>query len=110
MAEPDKDAFSDRPDEEVGEDEKILSVMAYIPILCLIPLMQRQRSSLVAGHSRMGFALFLVEILAVLLRLRIIWDAVIFLCFCLALIGIYMVLRGKTYNLPFLSDLFEKRW
>ena len=109
MSETDKETFSDRPNEEIGEDEKILSVMAYIPILCLIPLLQRQRSAFVASHARLGFALFLVEVLAVLLRLRIIWDAVIFLCFCLALVGIYMVLRGKTYSLPFLSDLFEKR-
>ena len=110
MNETNKDTPSSQPTEEVGEDEKILATMAYIPIVCLIPLMQRERSTFVASHARLGFVLFLIEILAVLLRFRIIWDAVIFLCFCLALIGIYSVLRGKLYNLPFLSDLFQKRW
>ncbi|MFH1010197.1 MAG: hypothetical protein V1784_03050 [bacterium] len=101
---------SPSPEQGISEDEKILSVMAYIPVVCLIPLMQRERSPFVASHARLGFVLFLVELMAVLLRLRIIWDAVIFLCVCLALIGIYRVLKGRDYHLPFLSDLFHKRW
>jgi uncharacterized membrane protein len=104
------DKSSSKPESEIGEDEKILAVMAYIPAICLIPLMQRERSAFVASHARLGFALFLVEIIAVLLRFRLIWDAIIFLCVFFAFLGIYQALRGKEYNLPFLSDLFHRRW
>ena len=110
MAETNQDTSSRQREEEISEDEKILAVMAYIPVICLIPLMQRERSAFVAGHARLGFTLFLAEVLALLLRFRIIWDAAIFLCVCLALVGIYRVLRGKDYILPFLSDLFQRRW
>ncbi|MBU1707535.1 hypothetical protein KKG05_09505 [bacterium] len=110
MAVPNNIDSSVQPDEKIGEDEKILAVLAYIPIICLIPLLQKQRSDFVARHARLGFALFLVEILALLLRFRIIWDIVLFLCVCFALYGIYKVLQGKTHDIPFLSDLFEKRW
>ncbi len=110
MAVPNNTDSPVQPDEKIGEDEKILAVLAYIPIICLIPLLQKQHSDFVARHARLGFALFLVEILALLLRFRIIWDIVLFLCICFALFGIYKVLRGKTHDIPFLSDFFEKRW
>lgn len=110
MTLPNNHDSSPRAEEKIGEDEKILAVMAYIPIICLIPLLQRERSPFVAHHARLGFTLFLAEVLAILLRLRIIWDIVIFLCICLALVGIFTVLKGKKYNIPFISDLFEKRW
>ncbi len=99
---------SPQSSEKIDEDEKILAIMSYIPVICLIPVMQKERSVFVANHARLGFALFLVEILALLLRLRIIWDILIFLCICLALLGIFMVLKGKSYSVPFLSDLFGK--
>jgi uncharacterized membrane protein len=110
MTETNQDTPPPRQGEEISEDEKILAAMAYVPVVCLIPLLQRERSAFVAGHARLGFTLFLVELLALLLRLRLIWDAVIFLCVCLALIGIFRVLRGKDYILPFLSDLFRRHW
>ena len=110
MVTPTNTDSSDRLDEKIGEDEKVLAVLAYIPLICLIPLLQKERSEFVTKHARLGFALFLVEILALLLRFRIIWDIILFLCVCFALFGIYKVLRGKMYDLPFLSDLFEKHW
>lgn len=94
----------------VTEDEKLLAVLAYVPFLCLIPFLSTQRTPYVSEHVRLGIALFVIEIVAVVLRFaRFIWDMVIVLCVIAALAGIIHVVRGRSFRIPYLSDLFSRR-
>jgi hypothetical protein len=97
------------PKPEPSEEEKLLAILSYVPILCLLPFMKADRSEFVSNHVRLGMTLFVIEIFALILRFHVIWDGVIFLCLFAALAGIYHVVVGRPFSLPFLSDLFTRK-
>jgi uncharacterized membrane protein len=98
------------PETDISEDDKLLAILAYVPGLCLLPFLRTDRSEFVSAHVRLGMTLFAVEVFAIILRyLRVVWDIVLFLCVIAALVGIYHVVRGRLYFLPYLSDLFSKK-
>lgn len=96
---------------DVSEDDKLLAVLAYVPILCLIPYLRKDRSEFVSAHVRLGMTLFIIEVFALILRyLRVVWDVIILLCVIAALAGIVSGVRGRLFSLPYLSDLFSKKY
>jgi glycopeptide antibiotics resistance protein len=96
--------------DDISEDEKLLAILAYVPFLCLIPFTRTQRSEFVTGHVRLGMTLFVIEIFALILRyLRVIWDLILVLCIIGALAGIFHVVRGRRFFLPYLSELLSRR-
>ena len=100
-----------RQPEDITEDEKLLAILAYVPILCLIPFVRTDRSNFVTAHVRLGMTLFVIEIFALILRyLRVVWDVIILLCIVGALAGIIHVVRGRPFSLPYLSDLFSRKF
>jgi uncharacterized membrane protein len=97
------------PEPEISEDEKLQAILAYVPILCLIPYTRTDRSAFVTRHVHLGMLLFVIEVFALIMRyLRVIWDVIIFLCIVAALAGIFHVVRGRTFQLPYLSDWFNR--
>jgi hypothetical protein len=99
-----------RQPEDVTEDEKLLAILAYVPVLCLIPFVRTDRSEFVSAHVRLGMTLFVIEVFALILRyLRVVWDVIILLCVVGALAGIIHVMRGRPFSLPYLSDLFSRK-
>jgi hypothetical protein len=99
------------PEIEVSEDEKLLAILAYVPVLCLIPFVRTDRTDFVTGHVRLGMSLFVIEIFALILRyLRVVWDLVIVLCIIGAIAGIFHVVRGRRFFLPYLSDLLSRKF
>jgi len=108
MTEKPPETFDSEPD--FSEDEKLMAILAYVPLLCLIPFTRPERSSFVSGHVRIGLILFVVEIFAVILRyLPAVWDVIIFLCVVAALAGIYHVVRGLPFSIPYLSELLANK-
>jgi hypothetical protein len=98
------------PEPEITEDEKLQAILAYVPILCLIPYSRSDRTAFVNRHVNLGMILFVIEVFALIMRyLRVIWDVIIFICIIAALTGIYHVVRGRTFHVPYLSDLLNKR-
>ena len=99
------------PEEDIllPDEDKIMAVLAYVPVLCLVPYLNKDRSSFVSGHVNLGMTLFIVEIFALILRFRFIWDTILLLCIAAALIGVYHVVQGRGLYIPFLSDLFSKK-
>jgi hypothetical protein len=100
------------PQEEPApqDDEKMLAVLAYVPILCLLPYTRKDRSAFVSAHVQLGMTLFLIEIIAVILRFRFFWDLILLLCVIAALVGIFHVIQGRNFYLPYLSDLFSRKY
>ncbi|MBU0508504.1 hypothetical protein KKH27_06695 [bacterium] len=100
---------SPQPQTEIPEEDKLLAVLAYVPVLCLIPFVRTDRSPFVTGHIRLGILLFVAEVFALILRyLPAVWDVVIFICVIIALVGIVHVVRGQTFSLPFVSEWFGR--
>lgn len=100
-----------RQPEDITEDEKLLAILAYVPVLCLVPFVRTDRTAYVTGHVRLGMTLFVIEVFALILRyMRVVWDIIILLCVVAALIGIIHVVRGRSFYLPYLSDLFSRKF
>ena len=99
------------PEVEISEDEKLLAILAYVPILCLIPFTRTDRTDFVTGHVRLGMTLFVIEIFALILRyLRVVWDLIIVLCIIGAVAGIFHVVKGRRFVLPYVSDLLSRKF
>ena len=85
---------------------------AYIPILCLIPILSPEQDSNIRFHTRQGLILFLIEIVAGLFLIpwvsSLIWKSVLIVCIGLSIAGIVFALQGKRYKLPIIGDWAEK--
>jgi hypothetical protein len=98
------------PEEEISEDDKLLALLAYVPVLCLLPFVRTERSEWVSKHVRLGMTFFVVEVFALIFRyLRVIWDVVLLLCIVGAIIGIVHVVKGRILVVPYLSELFTRK-
>jgi uncharacterized membrane protein len=90
----------------------IAAVLAYIPFLCLIPLIQMRDNEQARFHSRQGFLLFLIELLAILFLIPgisgMVWKAVLILALGAAVAGIVFGIQGKKYRLPIIGDFADK--
>jgi uncharacterized membrane protein len=90
----------------------IAALLAYIPFLCLIPLIQMRDNEQARFHSRQGFLLFLIELLAVLFLIPgisgMFWKAVLIVALGAAVAGIVFGIQGKKYRLPIIGDIADK--
>ncbi len=90
----------------------IAALLAYIPFLCLIPLIQMRDNEQARFHSRQGFLLFLIELLAVLFLIpgisAMVWKAVLIVALGAAVAGIVFGIQGKKYRLPIIGDIADK--
>jgi uncharacterized membrane protein len=95
-----------------SEEGRLAAVMAYIPFLCFIPLMNMKQNKEARFHARQGVMLFLIELLAALFLIDQISDfvftAILLAAAAFSVAGIVFALQGKNYRLPIISDLADK--
>ena len=94
------------------DEGRLAAIMAYIPFLCFVPLLNMKDNKEARFHARQGVMLFLIEIIAVVFLIDSISDfvfkAVLIVAAALSMTGIYFALQGKNYRLPVISDLADK--
>jgi uncharacterized membrane protein len=100
-------------DKDVTKDQGVIaSILAYVPFLCLIPLLQMRENEQARFHSKQGLLLFLFEILAGIFLIpglsATIWKTVLILALGAAAAGIIFGIQGKNYRLPILGDLADR--
>jgi uncharacterized membrane protein len=90
----------------------IAALLSYIPVLCLIPLLQMRDNEQARFHSRQGLLLFLIELLAVLFLIpglsAMIWKTILIIALGASVAGIIFGIQGKKYKLPIIGDIAEK--
>ena len=95
-----------------SDEGRLAAVMAYIPFLCFIPLLNMKHNEEARFHARQGVMLFLIELLAILFLVDKVADfvftAVLIVAVAFAIAGIYFALQGKNYKLPIVGDLAER--
>ncbi len=94
------------------EEGRMAAIMAYIPILCFIPLLNMKDNKEAQFHARQGVLLFLVEIIAMVFLIdkisNMVFTGILMLALALSCVGIYFALQGKNYRLPIIGDLADK--
>ncbi len=99
-------------DELESDESRLAALIAYIPFLCFIPLLNMRENKVALFHARQGTILFLIELAAAVLLIDGISDfffkAILVGAVVLAAAGIYFALQGKSVRLPVISDLADK--
>lgn len=101
------------PADELASDEsRLAALIAYIPFLCFIPLLNMRENKVALFHARQGTILFLIELAAAVLLVDgisdFIFKAILVGAVILAASGIYFALQGKSMRLPIIGDLADK--
>ena len=100
------------------EQNKTLAIIGYLGILFLVPLLAAPKSQFAQYHARQGLALFILEIVVIVL-----WWILVFIPFVGALIdfllwvgiivltimGILNASKGEMKPLPLIGGLAEKK-
>ena len=109
-----EDAEKKKVDTSTSDSENMLyAILAYLWILCLVPILLKKEDEFVKFHTRQGLMLFIVEvafgIIAIIPILGIITYMLgILICGLLSLIGIVQVLMGNKWKIPVIGDWAEK--
>ena len=93
--------------------KNILAIISYIGILCLVPILMKEKDEFVKFHAKQGLVLFIAEVATLLISwipilgwfigfiLWIIWVV-------LSLIGIINAVSGKQVPLPVIGKFAKK--
>lgn len=94
------------------EEGRMAAIMAYIPLLCFVPLLNMKENKEARFHARQGVMLFLIELVAVLFLVdgvsAFVFRAILILAVAMSVAGIILALQGRNYKLPIIGDLADK--
>ena len=91
------------PDRDI-EDNRVLSAIGYVWILCFVPLFLKRNSQYAQFHAKQGLILFIAEIIGWLVFWipLIGWFLYVYVV-VMAVLGIMNALQGKYWEMPFLG-------
>jgi fumarate reductase subunit D len=99
-------------EKEMIEEGKAAAILGYVPFMCFVPLIKMKDNPFAVKHGKQGLILFIIEIIAVIFLLPkisdLFWGMVVVLCLVSAVAGIYFVIQGKDWKIPFIGDLANK--
>jgi len=101
---------SKRQDVQVAEG-KVFAILAYLSILCIIPLLFKKENSFVLEHGKQGLVLFLGEVGVFIVHILFgawILRLGMFVLLAMSFVGIIAVLKGRPLKLPVVSGIAQK--
>lgn len=89
---------------------KIYAILAYLSILCIIPLIMKKENAFVLFHGKQGLVIFVGEVAVFISSIVFPWlfKPGIFILFALSFLGIIAVLQGRYLRLPVITNISEK--
>ena len=99
-------------DKEI-EEGKIWAILAYLSILCLIPLLMKKENKFVLHHAKQGLVIFIAGVAIGILVLIPFLGWILapigsLILLILSLIGIIQVLQGNYWKCPVVYDISVK--
>ncbi len=92
-------------------ENKIFAILAYLSILCIIPLLLKKDDKFVLAHGKQGLVIFITEVAVFIISIVIgqwFFRLGLFVLGVLSLWGIIEVLRGREVRLPLIADIADK--
>lgn len=90
---------------------KIFAILAYLSILCIIPLLFKKDNPFVLNHGRQGLVIFLGQVAVFIVHIVLgpfIFKLGMFILWVLSFVGIVAVLKGEHIRLPVVADIADK--
>ena len=87
---------------------KVLAILSYLSILCIIPLVLKKDNPFVLKHGKQGLILFLGEVAVFILHIILgqwILRLGMFVFVVFSFVGLIAVLQGRDAELPVVSNL-----
>ena len=102
--------MSQPPSKEDILEGKMYALLAYLSILCIIPLIFKKKNPFVLAHGKQGLVLFVAEVGVFVSSIVLPWaySPLMFLLMVFAFWGIIAVLRGQTVRLPVVASIADK--
>jgi fumarate reductase subunit D len=102
---------SPKANDPVVLDGKIMAVLSYLSVLCIIPLLFKKDNSFILHHGRQGLVLFIAQVAVFIIH--IIFGPFIlklgnFILLTMSFVGIIMVIKGEYYELPVVYNIARK--
>lgn len=99
-----------------SREEKVFSILSYLSVLCIIPLISFSKEGVkenpfVLHHAKQGLVIFIAEVAVFILHIVLgqwFLKSGIFVLGIASLVGIISVLQGKFFKIPVISDIAEK--
>ena len=96
-----------------AEGNKLIAILSYIGVLCLIPLLTKKDDEFVFFHAKQGLVLFIAEVITAFVAAIpflgwVIAPLASLLWIILSIVGIINVLGEKTKELPILGKYAAK--
>ena len=97
-------------DSQINEG-KVFALLAYLPFLCIVPLIFKKDNDFVLSHGKQGLVIFVAEIGVFIIHIILgqwILRLGMFVLLLLAFWGIIAVLRGRPITLPVISRVADE--
>lgn len=97
-----------------AQDEKVMAAIAYIWVLCFIPLLTKKNSEFCQFHAKQGLLLFIGSFAVMILGMIPVLGWFIVLPFgwliivVFSILGIINALSGKKWEMPYLGKYAAK--
>ena len=90
---------------------KVLAILSYLSVLCIIPLILKKDNDFVLCHGKQGLVIFVGEVAIFVIHIALgpwILSLGSFVFGVFSLWGIVEALMGRYVKLPFISDIADK--
>ena len=100
-------------EDSVVKEGKIFAILAYLGVLCLVPLLLKKENKFAFFHAKQGLVLFIAEIaLGIIGMIPLLGWLIAALGLMIipivCLIAIIQVLTGNYWRIPVIADLADK--
>ena len=92
-------------------DGKVIALLSYLSILCIIPLLFKKNNTFVLAHSKQGLVLFVAQVAVFIIHIIFgTWFLRfgMFVLLTLSFFGLLAVLRGQHIRIPVVSSIADK--
>ena len=100
-----------KTDEAEILEGKIFALLAYLSVLCIIPLVFKKENKFALFHGKQGLVIFVGQVAIFIVNIILgpwILKLGCFLLGVFSLIGIMAALKGRFLKLPVIWDIAEK--
>lgn len=88
-----------------AEVNKNITVLSYVWILCLVPLLSKRDSKFAQFHAKQGLILFIASFLS---WFPIIGQLIMLIIIVVSIMGILKTLNGEWWKIPFIYEWSKK--
>ncbi|MDP2653941.1 MAG: hypothetical protein Q8Q08_07920 [Candidatus Omnitrophota bacterium] len=102
--------MSKRDEDKDILEGKVIAILSYLPVLCIIPLVLKKENPFVLYHGRQGLVIFTAEVGVFVFSIPFSWILPVgmFVLLLISFIGIIAVLKGQYVEFPLVTKLAQK--